>query len=148
MKPTPLQTIGGIAHALLCIGVTAGCLQSFAGLIEGYLSIDYSFSVEVCMVIGQVVFQWLVLARASWWDRLRYVPIVLSISLMGSVLLLPLLGWAAVRELSPLAALAWFFSVVLVMFLTHRHWIKRVGLPWHLTWTWVLYRVLLLFIIV
>ena len=138
----------GSVHALVCVLVTAWSLQRFAGLIEGYLSIDYSFTFELCMVIGQVVFQWLVLARASWKDRLRYVPIVLSISLMGSVLLMPLLAWAAVHAVQPLTALAWFFSVVLVMFLTHRHWIGRVGLPWYLTWTWVLYRLLLLPVII
>ena len=129
---------------MLCVTVTAFCLQRFASLIAHLLSVEYNYLFEVVMVLGQVAFQWLVMFKSSWQERFRYLFIVLSISFMGSVLLIPLLIFSTYEAVETKTALAYFFSVVLVMFLTHREWLKRADLPWFLTYTWVLYRIFLL----
>jgi len=46
--------------------------------------------------------------------------------------------------LSPLPAAAWFFGVVLVMFIMHMWLVMRTRLPTWLCATWVLYRLFIL----
>ena len=99
------------------------------------------------MVVGQVLFQWAVLWRRSWTDRLDYAVILVLVSSLGAALLWPLLLWHHRAPVRPLAAVAWFFAVVAVMFLVHLRLVKRAALPLILCLTWVVYRLLILAVI-
>lgn len=132
----------------VALGVVASTLARFATLVAPYLAIDYDMRVEFGMVVGQVLFQWAVLWRRSWADRLDYAVLVLGISSLGAVLLWPLLAWHAQRPVAPLEAVAYFFAVVGIMFVTHAWLLKRFGLPAHLSVTWVIYRLFLLLVLV
>ena len=96
------------------------------------------------MVCGQVAFQWLFMVRRSWPERKTYAVIALTISGLGSVLLFPLLAYAAIWGAQAAAALAYFSGVVAIIFVAHHQLIRRERLPNILTATWVLYRLLLL----
>lgn len=143
-KPRPTVFLAVVP----AIGVIAATLAAFARIIQPYLAIHYDLRFELGMVIGQVVFQWCVLWRRPWNDRLGYALIVIGISGLGAVLLWPLLLFHHHAPVTPLAAVGYFFAVVGVMFLGHLELVRRAKLPFLLCATWVVYRLLLLLVIV
>lgn len=126
----------------------AKTLAAFAVIIQPYLAIHYDLRFELGMVIGQVLFQWCVLWRRRWSERLDYALILIGVSGLGAALLWPLLLWNHTVAVTPPAAVLWFFAVVGVMFLAHWQLVKRAGLPLVLCGTWVVYRLVLLLIVV
>ena len=126
----------------------AKTLAGFAAIIQPYLAIEYDFWFELGMVVGQVLFQWAVLWRHSLREKLRYAGVLVLVSSVGAVLLWPLLAWHRSSAVSLSAAVGYFFAVVAVMFVVHWRLVVRLALPKVLCATWVLYRLLLLFVIV
>jgi hypothetical protein len=142
-----LRSFALFAYLCFCVGISGFALGSFAKIIQGYLAVDYNYRTETLMVIGQVIFQWSFMSRASWLERKKYAVIALTISMLGSLLLLPLLpllAYARLYGVSETVSLAYFLCVVVTIFLAHHKLIKYKRLPTVLTFTWVLYRLLLL----
>jgi hypothetical protein len=136
----------GLALPLAALAV-AQTLAAFATIIRDHLAIDYDLRFELGMVVGQVLFQWAVLWRGSWADRLDYAVILVLVSSLGAALLWPLLLWHRLAPVRPLAAVAYFFAVVAVMFVVHLRLVRRAALPLVLCMTWVVYRLLILAVI-
>jgi len=130
------------------IALIATTLAAFARIIQPYLAIHYDLRFELGMVIGQVLFQWCVMWRRTWSERAHYALILIAISGLGAALLWPLLLFHHFAPVTPLAAVAYFFGVVAVMFLAHLWLVHRARLPLLLCATWVVYRLFLLAIIV
>lgn len=142
------STIKRALYLLWCVALSGYALSDFARIVERYLAVSYGFLSESFFVIAQVGFQWLFMSRCSWRERLRYASVALTVSMVGSVMLLPLLafhGWyGAQMEI----AVAYFFGVVIVLFAIHHREIRRGHFPLHLSLTWLLYRILLLLFLV
>ena len=100
------------------------------------------------MVMGQVGFQWLFMAKCSWLERKVYALIAITVSMIGSLLLLPLIAYNQIFTVSALEATAYFFVVVGIIFVVHHLFLTRQKLPIFLTFTWVVYRLLLLIYVV
>jgi hypothetical protein len=136
-----------ILYQLFAIIFTAGVLSIYATYLQQFISIHYSFYFELAMVVGQLVFQSFFLFRkplsviANYWFHL------LTVSLLGSTLLLLFIGLKQVIHLSAYAALFYFFCVVVFMFLEHKRRVTLLGLPWYLSYSWLLYRSLILIFI-
>jgi len=123
----------------------AKSLATFAVIIQGYLRIHYDLWFELGMVTGQIAFQWIMMWKRTWTERVRYAFVLLGVSLLGAALLWPMLGWhLLIGALRPLIAVMWFFGVVGVMFLVHAWLVKKERLPLFLCATWVVYRLLIL----
>ncbi len=133
-----------VVYVVAAVLLTGFVLSRFVDLVDDYLRVEYSWLLEVGMVAGQVLFQWGVLWRFPFAEKWRYAVQVITVSLLGAVLLVPLVAWDVVSAVSPVAAAVYFFAVVGVMFVDHWRRVKRLGLPWVLCGTWVLYRVFLL----
>lgn len=127
--------------------VVAATLAAFAQIIRDYLAVRYDLWFELGMVSGQVIFQWAVLWRRSWTDRLDYAVILVFVSSLGAALLWPLLVWDRVVPVRPLAAVAYFFAIVAVMFVVHLRLVRQAALPLVLCLTWVVYRLLILVVV-
>jgi hypothetical protein len=127
--------------------VVAETLTAFAAIIRDHLAIHYDRWFELGMVAGQVVFQWAVLWRRTWSDRLDYAVILVFVSSLGAALLWPLLLWHRVAPVRPLVAVTYFFAVVAVMFAVHVRLVKQAALPLVLCATWVVYRLLILLVV-
>jgi hypothetical protein len=132
----------------VAIVIIAKTLAAFAAIIQTHLAIQYDLWFELGMVLGQVVFQWLVLWRRPWDDKLRYALILIAISGLGAALLWPLLLWHRLAPVGAVVALLYFFSVVAIMFIAHWRLVKRAKLPTILCVTWVVYRLLILLVVV
>ncbi|MFM9983788.1 MAG: hypothetical protein ACKVOK_01060, partial [Flavobacteriales bacterium] len=55
-KPAIIRRVDWLM-AVISIPITTFVLSRFALLVEHYLSIDYNWLFELCMVLGQIVFQ-------------------------------------------------------------------------------------------
>jgi hypothetical protein len=82
--------------------------------------------------------------NAAWSDLKKYAVLALTISMFGSLLLLPLVTYSFMFQVSEIVALIYFFCVVAILFITHYWLIKKEQLPTVLTYSWVLYRLLVL----
>ena len=70
----------------------------------------------------------------------------MTVSFIGALLLLPGLMFTQ-GTYSAEGHLAWFTVVVGIMFFEHIRRVKLLGMPWFMSLTWVLYRVLVLWVI-
>jgi hypothetical protein len=158
MSPVPVPVsnwrlysrFGGVSFLafVLLIPMVGFTLAGFAKIIAVYLSIAYTAWFELFMVSGQILFQWAVLFRSSWRDRLDYAWILILVSSLGAVLLWPLLAWHCQSAVAPLTGLAYFSCVVLAIFGAHAWVVHRTKLPIYLCASWVVYRIGILLVAV
>ncbi|HEX8060092.1 MAG TPA: hypothetical protein VF473_04115 [Cyclobacteriaceae bacterium] len=106
-----------------------------------------SFSREFIICAGQIIFQ-MVIVRLMTRDKLlHYIGNMMTVSLIGALLLLPMLVLTHVVNIPPAASLAWFTMVVTFMLCIHWQRVKMLGLPAWATVSWIAYRLLVLCII-
>lgn len=96
---------------------------------------------------GQVIFQGVVISFYAPAKRWEYLGNMMTISLAGALLLLPVVLLAKFIALTPLICTLCFMGVAGLMFLEHIRRTKLMHLGWLLTISWVVYRVLLLAVI-
>jgi hypothetical protein len=131
-----------------CIAVTAFSLGRYALLIQHLLKIKYSWQFELFMVLGMLLFQYPFIFYQTAAVKLSYYYNMLLVSLMGSVLLWPLLMVNYFYVCSNAINLLYFFAVVLIMFFEHKRRVAKLLLPVFISYTWVLYRFIILLFIV
>lgn len=130
-----------------CIAITAFTLSRYALLIEHLLAIKYNWVFELCMVIGMLFFQYPFIYKKSWAVKLDYYFNMLLVSAMGSVVLWPLLIANRFYTCGDTVNLIYFFAVVLFMFIEHKRRVAKLSLPVFISYTWVLYRLIILIFI-
>jgi hypothetical protein len=143
----PARSISYLAYLAAAILFTAFSLSTYAAYLQQYIAVQYSFYFELGMVCGQVLFQLLWIRKRPFVLRKWYVFHLLTISLLGSALLWLFIGAAHLWTLPGFVALAYFGCVVLFMFVEHRRRVALLSLPACLSYTWVLYRILILLFI-
>lgn len=148
-RPPPFGPRGALGVVLFpaLVVVIARTLAAFATRIAPYLVVHYDWRLELGLVVGQVLFQWCFLLRHPRDEKLSYAWIVIAVSSLGAVLLWPLLVFVPASA-GVLPNLAWFFTVVAIMFAVHFALVARHRLPKRLCLTWVVYRLLILIFVV
>jgi len=130
----------------------------FTWLVVGYILTAYAQHLtglvpvgnahrEYFICGGQIVFQGIIISLYAPAKRWNYLGNMMTISLAGSLLLLPVLLLTAFIPLSAFACTLCFMAVAGLMFLEHIRRAKLLGLGWLLTITWVVYRLLVLALI-
>lgn len=102
---------------------------------------------EVALAFGQIVFQSLFLLKLDKQTIINYAGNLMTVSLMGSLILMPILILSQFIIVPAILILGWFAITVLIMFAEHFRRIKILKLPYYLCYTWVLYRILALLLI-
>ena len=102
---------------------------------------------EVALAFGQIVFQSLFLLKFNKQTIINYAGNLMTVSLMGSLILLPILIVSQFINIPAIIILGWFAITVLIMFAEHMRRIKILKLPYYLCYTWILYRILALVLI-
>jgi hypothetical protein len=142
-----MDALKRILLMLFCVCITAFTLHQFAKLIAGLLSIQYDWKFELSMVLGQLVFQTIFIFKESIHRKIQYFSEMLKVSMIGSVLLWPLLLFNHIYSAGDVLNVLYFFGVVLFMFFDHKRRVKELNLPFCVSYTWVLYRCLILIFI-
>jgi len=132
--------------------VVAGCLatsiilNAYSALFNTILPIS-TFSRELAICGGQIVFQGSVISLLRKDRVVHYLGNMTSVSLMGALLLIPILIVNTIVELNVYVNLGAFAVVVGLMFLEHWRRVKILEIHWLASVSWVLYRLIVLGII-
>lgn len=102
---------------------------------------------EIILSFGQIVFQSLLLLKFDKQTIMNYAGNIMTVSLMGSLILVPILILNQFLQLPQTIILGWFGVTVLIMFLEHFRRVKILKLPFYLSYTWIFYRILALLLI-
>lgn len=129
----------------------------FATLITSVVLFHYSkiivllptanFSRELILAVGQIGFQYIFIQKLSKQKQLNYIGNLVTVSIIGSLVLLPILLLNKFISLNDYFILGWFGLTVNFMIYEHFRRIKILELSKHLTATWILYRIIALIII-
>jgi hypothetical protein len=140
-----------IIFILATAGFTSAVLFLYSYQLKGLVP-SSNVVREFCICFGQIFFQatLLLLFKQKTNLIISYLYQMMSVSLIGAVLLLPVIVSSIVY--SPFTfgsayCLAYFFMVVLIMFLDHKKRVRKIEAPAWLTYTWVLYRLIVLAVI-
>ncbi|MBC5864132.1 DCC1-like thiol-disulfide oxidoreductase family protein [Flavobacterium turcicum] len=134
-----------ILYILFAMTITTFVLYNFSDSIS--ILPNSTITRELILVFGQIVFQSLFLIKFDKKIILNYIGNLMTVSLMGSLLLLPILILNLVVNIPELINLGWFGTTVLLMLVEHSRRIKLLELPFFLSIAWVIYRLIALTII-
>lgn len=136
-----------VAYIIFTWIITSIVLVNYSTLLLGVIP-ETNFYREFLICGGQVLFQAIALTlvtRSKHWD---YLGNMLTVSLIGAILLLPaLLVGFTFAAIPPVVFLAYFMLVVGVMLCEHARRMKVLELGWWPSASWVLYRLIVLFIV-
>lgn len=132
-----------VAYIIFSWLVTSLILSSYSELLNGWIK-SGDFYREFAICGGQVLFQGLIVGAIRPGKVLHYLGNMMTVSLMGALLLLPMLMIAPWVQFHSIVPLVYFMMVVAFMFYSHMNRSGRLGLPFGISASWVLYRVLIL----
>ena len=134
-----------VFYLLFATLFTAVVLFKYAELIT--LLPKASFNRELVLAVGQIGFQYLFIQKLSKQKQLNYLGNLVTVSVMGSLFLFPILFLNQFMILNEYVIIAWFGLTVNLMILEHYRRTSILELPKYLTLTWILYRIIALVII-
>lgn len=136
-------------YRMLYIGfailMTALTLFNYSELISDLP--NGTFSRELILAFGQILFQSLFLLKFDSKTILNYAGNLMTVSLFGTLILTPILILNQFINLPEILILGWFAITVFIMFIEHFRRIKLLELPNYLCYTWVIYRIIALILI-
>ncbi|MCU0375175.1 MAG: DUF393 domain-containing protein [Chitinophagaceae bacterium] len=137
----PLHRGWRAAYLVFGVVVSAVVLTPFYSHFDAWLNLPVFAYREWYTCIGQLIWQGGLLAVAvPAGRRWNYLGNLMTVSVAGSLMLLPLMAVGTWVSLAPWVYLTWFAAVVLVMLLMHYKRVKLLGLPGWLTYSWVAFR--------
>ncbi|WP_310554868.1 hypothetical protein [Flavobacterium sp.] len=125
--------------------ITTFSLFFFSEMINGLPKTNIAR--ELILALGQMVFQSVFLFKFDKKTVLNYLGNLMTVSLMGSIILMPIIILHTFAIVPEIVILSWFGITVGIMFSEHFRRVKILELPSYLSFTWVLYRIIALLII-
>lgn len=138
-----------VKYRVLYIGFAWACtslvLYYYSALLYDFIPTS-TFIREFVICGGQIVFQAIVVASLRKDRAIHYLGNLMTISLGGSILLLPMFVLNNFISQS-LPFLLYFLFVAGLMLLEHIRRVRILGLPSIISITWIVYRIMVVFII-
>ena len=134
-----------VAYLVFTWLMTSLILNAYTQLLSPLVPASH-LTRELSICGGQILFQSGVAFLANKNKALAYLGNMMTVSFIGAMLLLPGLMFTAATY-SAEGRLAWFMIVVGIMFFEHMRRVRLLEMPWYMSLTWVLYRVIVLWII-
>ena len=106
-----------------------------------------TFIRELLLAVGQIAFQYLFIQKFNKRVQLEYIGNLVTVSVIGSLILAPILVLSQFVHLHQYFILGWFGLTVNLMIYEHFRRIKLLQLPKNLTFTWILYRIIALLLL-
>lgn len=131
-----------ISYLIFGVIITGMILTKFSALIP-YIKQSNHFR-EIAIAIGQIFFQMVFLHKDTLKKQMDYYGNLITVSLFGSIILSPILAVNTISAVPFPIAMIWFYIVVLIMFFEHKRRVKLLELPSYLSYTWILYRIIIL----
>lgn len=134
-----------IAYLLFGIFITTLVLFECSKMIQALPQSNYTR--ELLLATGQVFFQSIFLLQKDFRTILTYLGNLITVSVYGSLLLTPIILSHIFFAIPQNMVLFYFALTVGLIFMEHFRRIKILGLPGYLCITWILYRIIALYII-
>lgn len=136
------------AYILLCALITSFTLTNYSRLLIGIIP-ESNYGREYMICFGQIIFQGILLIlnkypRKNIWN---YIGNMMTVSLIGSFLLFPCILIGHYFSFSYVVP-GYFIVVVLFMFFNHVKRVKENQSPAWLSYTWIVYRILIMILYV
>jgi predicted DCC family thiol-disulfide oxidoreductase YuxK len=128
--------------------ITSIVLSQFSFLLASQLGVDFPAYQEWLICFGQIAWQLIAIHIINKQKRLDYLGNMTTVSIIGALLMIPLLIFNWMGTLNYLQLLIYFSVVVAYMFLLHLKRSKNLQLPLSISMSWIIYRTLLLLIII
>ncbi len=136
-----------ILYIIMTWFFTALVLSYYTQLLNPLLP-PSSFIREFVVCGGQIVFQAIAVSLIRKDRAVHYLGNMMTVSLMGAVLLLPAFLFSIMGVVSPFVYAAWFMVVVAIMFFEHLRRVKILDIHWSISASWVIYRLIVLWILI
>ncbi len=136
-----------LLYLLITWLIVGAVLTHYADFLTGVVPAGNAYR-EYLICGGQILFQGITVTLYAPTKRCDYLGNMMTISLAGALLLLPVMGLAIVFAFSSIVCTVLFMAVAGLMFLEHVRRSKLLNLGWALTISWVIYRLLILFVII
>jgi hypothetical protein len=132
-----------LLYIVLAWIATALVLNSYSGLI-GTIIPAGPWCREYLVCGGQVLYQLPLVLLLNRSRLIYYLGNMMTVSLAGALLLLPVVLVNMLVITSEWFNAGWFLLTALLMMAEHARRCRVLGLPWILTASWLLYRIILL----
>lgn len=134
------------AYIIFGCVITSLILNAYSTLFISILP-KSTLTRELAICGGQIIFQGAVVSLLRKDRVLHYLGNMMTVSLMGGLLLIPVLLINKIIKLNVYASLTCFALVVGIMFIEHWRRVKILEIHWFASLSWVIYRLLVLWII-
>ncbi|MCE7041885.1 DCC1-like thiol-disulfide oxidoreductase family protein [Dyadobacter sp. CY312] len=135
-----------IAYIVFTWFVVGFILSAYAPLLTGVIPEGESYR-EYIICGGQILFQGLVILVVNKEKIWSYLGNMMTISLAGGLLLLPVIWMSNWLTIDPLICTIWFIIVAGLMLLEHIRRCRLLEVGWVLSAGWVAYRLLILVVL-
>jgi len=134
---------------IFLVSIATGVIvHSFTIHLFPYFDWPHHFSTELLICFGQVAWQSVAIHFFSKKNSLTYLGNMSTVSMIGAILLLPMIALMSLISLSVYVKLLIFFTVIGVMFIEHIRRCHLLGISSWMTVSWVLYRMTALSILI
>ncbi len=127
-------------YILLATFVSSIALYYYTVSIPEIIPKDNLFK-EIFMCSGQILWQAFIVRIWIIKEITSYIYQMITVSLFGSLALTPLIILESQIKIPLEIRVGLFLMIVLGMIIEHARRVKNMGFPKYLTYTWVLYRV-------
>jgi predicted DCC family thiol-disulfide oxidoreductase YuxK len=135
-----------VAYLIIAWAVTSYILTQYVHLLQGVLPVGNAYR-EYIICGGQMFFQGIVVSFLFNDKKWEYLGNMMTISLAGALLLLPMILLKGIIGQQPVFYTLYFMLVAGLMFLEHIRRSKILKIGWALTISWACYRAIILMVI-
>lgn len=144
---TPAFRVGyRVAYIVFAWFITSLILTRYSATLYPFIPRS-DFYREFLICGGQILFQLVFVLFITRDKLLHYIGSMMTVSLIGGLLLLPMLIVDRFVPVAPLLSMGWFAMVVTFMLFIHWRRVKWLGISSFATVGWVLYRLMVLWIV-
>lgn len=127
---------------------TGVILNQFAYHINLFFGLEHDWKRELYICFGQIAWQMIAIYILQKKSMMDYLGNMSTVSMIGGILLIPILLFNAFIGMHTYALIISFFAVVGVMFFEHIRRCKLLGVSLWMTFSWVMFRTVVLIVII
>jgi predicted DCC family thiol-disulfide oxidoreductase YuxK len=136
-----------IVFILLAALFTSLVLNLYCASIWELVGFKSGFGFELMVCFGQIIWQSLIFFKWEMKKKMEYMGNMITVSLIGSLLLIPMLIVHKIVWVDPWIMLAYFGGVVMMMLIFHMRRCAKLRLGLMPTLSWVIYRIFVLLVV-
>jgi hypothetical protein len=136
-----------IIYFLIVAVLSSVVLNKYSHHLSTWIGSSNSFGRELLICLGQIAWQTIILKQTLKHKLYDYLGNMITVSLIGTLLLLPIMLLGKIFIIPPLMYLLYFGLVVSYMLFEHIRRCKLLNISYIASASWIVYRVLVLVVL-